>query len=196
MNDIYFLEKSEARGFAVQDPEFVVKIESADTAARAFQGVIQVTPGTLTISPTRLQEHWTGFRPWHHQAIASTEGLLVEWPATPHLSQKFIRRLFTFVSWLSDWDEEGADRIGVEVAAKAHSLAEEALAYAAEPHIAPARDGSLLLLWEFSDGSSVEYYVEGSENTGVAVLVSGLGVQEVELSSRWDLFRLLAQRRN
>ena len=96
-----------------------------------------------------------------------------------------------FTAWAPNWDEMGADHITLSTASHAIQLAQEALAVAAEPFVAPAADGSLMLQWRFPNGAEVEFYVEPDETVGTAVVDVSGQIHEISVSSVESLLRVL-----
>lgn len=109
------------------------------------------------------------------------------------LSQEFIRRLYEFVSWKPDWDEQGAAPVDAESALRAMQIAQRALEVAAEPYAVPAHDGSVLLIWDFPNGTRVEFFVDESDDWEPAsVTRRNESPETAEVASLDDLIELLA----
>ena len=105
------------------------------------------------------------------------------------LSVEFWARLMRFIEWAPGWDGEHAEHVDRETVLKAARFA-QAVGAAREPHAAPAPDGSVLLQWDRPDGSVVDVYIDEDEPE-VAIVTSGLDVQEVPISGPRDLRTLL-----
>lgn len=105
----------------------------------------------------------------------------------------FMERLLRFTSWSPNWDGDGAAHIDVRTAIKALVTAQACGVIAGDAFVAPSPDGSLLLQWDFRDGSTVELFIEESGFES-AVIVKETEVKEVPLTGLSDLRRLLYQR--
>ena len=116
---------------------------------------------------------------------------------TPHenLSLSFFSRLLRFVEWEPGWDGEAAEHIDHATAQKALEIALSMRAIASEPFVAPAPSGSLLLQWDFRDGTYVDVFVDSdSEFPAEAALVLKGVVHEIELTEPATLRTLLRKR--
>ena len=116
---------------------------------------------------------------------------------TPHenLSLSFFSRLLKFVEWEPGWDGEAAEHIDHATAQKAMEVALAMRPVAPEPFVAPAPSGSLLLQWDFHDGTYVDVFVDSdSEFPAEAALVLKGVVHEIELTEPATLRTLLAER--
>ena len=126
--------------------------------------------------------------------LARTAGPASAAPAT-HLSDDLIERLLRFVAWEPGWDGESAEQIETQTAFRAMKTAKDMLPVAAEPFVAPALGGSLLLQWDFADGTSVEVYVDPDATfPESAALDRGGIVYEVPLTGHESLRCLLENR--
>ena len=113
------------------------------------------------------------------------------------VSKAFRDRLWKFTKWSRGWDgeEEGAERIAYPTAGTALAITGRMMDIAGEPFIAPATDGSLVLVWKFEDRSSVEVYVEPDEERPTwASVTEGGAVDEVTLKDDDSLTALLKDR--
>ena len=126
--------------------------------------------------------------------LARTAGPASAAPAT-HLSDDLIERLLRFVAWEPGWDGESAERIETQTAFRAMKTAKDMLPAAAEPFVAPALGGSLLLQWDFDDGTSVEVYVDSDTAFPESAALDRDGiVYEVPLTGHDSLRSLLENR--
>ena len=120
-------------------------------------------------------------------------------PVTPDLvlSSEFFCRLLKFVAWAPGWDGERAEHIDHVTAVRAMEAASSMRPVVSEPFVAPAPSGALLLQWDFTDGSSVEVYVDDeTEFPASAALTDDDIVYEIDLSGPGALRSLLAKRGN
>lgn len=110
-------------------------------------------------------------------------------------SLDFFHRLLEFVEWEPGWDGETAEHVEISTARTAIEVAQNMLSVAAEPFVAPAPSGSLLLQWDFADRTSVEVYVdsEGGFPEWAALTLEGV-VYEVQLAGPAALLSLLNKR--
>ncbi len=132
-----------------------------------------------------------GFAPWEddRQGGAPAQG-----PASAELSSDFIGRLLEFAAWEPGWDGDAAERVEPSTARRAAEIARDMLPVAAEPFVAPAPGGSLLLQWDFAGGTSVEVYADGEPAFPErAVLTRGNVVHEVRLDGPGALRSLLGR---
>ena len=109
----------------------------------------------------RPKEAEPGFTPWEDDREG---GAPAQGPASAEqagLSSDFIGRLLEFVAWEPGWDGDAAERVEASTARRAADIARDMLTVAAEPFVAPAPSGSLLLQWDFAGGESVEVYTDG-----------------------------------
>ena len=107
----------------------------------------------------------------------------------------FVSRLLRFVEWEPGWDGEAAEHIDHATAQKALEVALAMRTVAPEPFVAPAPSGSLLLQWDFRDGTYVDVFVDSdSEFPAEAALVLKGVVHEIELTEPATLRTLLRKR--
>ena len=135
----------------------------------------------------RLQDTWYGM-----QEPASEKA-----PASPDmiLSAEFLSRILKFVAWAPGWDGERAEHIDHVTAVRAMEAASSMRPVVSEPFVAPAPSGALLLQWDFTDGSSVEVYVDDeTEFPASAALTDDDIVYEIDLGDPGALRSLLAER--
>lgn len=111
------------------------------------------------------------------------------------LSLDFFSRLLKFVEWEPGWDGEAAEHIDHATAQKALEIALTMRAVAPEPFVAPAPSGSLLLQWDFGNGSYVDVFVDDERSfpEEAALVLNGL-VHEIEITEPATLRSLLAER--
>ncbi len=110
------------------------------------------------------------------------------------LTLDFLSRLLKFVEWEPGWDGEAAEHIDHSTAQRALEIALDMRAVAPEPFVAPAPSGSLLLQWDFPDGTSVEVFVDGeTEFPAEAALTCDGLVHEVALAGPAKLRAVLTE---
>ncbi len=109
------------------------------------------------------------------------------------LSDEFTTRLLRFVSWKPGWDGDEATPVTVETATRALTIARSTLAVGPEPFVAPAADGSLLLVWDLPN-ADVELFVRG-DDWEAAALTRGETVTEEPVHSVGDVVALLRRAR-
>ena len=118
-------------------------------------------------------------------------------PSDLVLSAEFLSRILKFVAWAPGWDGERAEHIDHVTAVRAMEAASSMRPVVSEPFVAPAPSGALLLQWDFTDGSSVEVYVDDeTEFPASAALTDDDIVYEIDLSGPGALRSLLAKRGN
>ncbi|MYI83461.1 MAG: hypothetical protein F4056_09340 [Chloroflexi bacterium] len=156
-----------------------------------------MTTATLAAPPafrTDAEESEHGFGSW--QSSPESSHVTPESPATSprSLPMQFLVRLLQFVEWGPGWDGAGAEHVDRATAEVALRTAESMLTAAPEPFVAPAPSGSLLLQWDFADGSSVEVYVDSETDFPSAATLTRDGVvYEVELIGPTTLRSLLEE---
>ncbi len=163
---------------------------------------------TTTLAPSTVSSSFEDanpdFTPWDDaqgDGAPAVESPPVARPDEPssavplRCSLGFIRRLLEFVGWQPGWDGEAAEHVEISTALSAVETAQAMLEVAAEPFVAPAPSGSLLLQWDFADGTSVEVYVDGEAAFPEwAVLTREDVVHEVRLDGPGALRSLLERR--
>ena len=111
-----------------------------------------------------------------------------------HVSKAFRDRVWKYAFWDEGW-EEGAERITYPTAGTALVIADRMADIAGDPFVAPATDGSLILLWKFEDRSSVEVYIDPDEDHPTwASVIEGGAVDEITLEDDGSLVALLKDR--
>ncbi len=134
-------------------------------------------------------------RSWDMPAVQ--DSVVVE-PAPPQVTSvwmDFISRLLKYVEWEPGWDGGNAEHIDHSTARTALETAESMQAVAPVPFVAPAPSGSLLLQWDFPDGTSVEVYVDNEADFPEWAALTRAGVvYEIELTGPAGLRALLQQR--
>lgn len=111
----------------------------------------------------------------------------------PELSEMFVERILRFVSWAPAWDGQDASTVAVDATKRAVLIARRSLRYGPEPFVAPAADGSLLLQWDFPDGSSVECFVTSDGFDHISLTDDSGQVREVPVKSEDDLMSFLSR---
>jgi hypothetical protein len=110
-----------------------------------------------------------------------------------HLSDAFLRRIFSLVAMHDGWDGGREPRIQPATAAIAVRLASESTKFGAEPEVGPSPDGSILLEWAPAPGTAMEAYVPPPGAAGFEVIVSKAGViDEERVDTLDDVLRTLA----
>ena len=136
-----------------------------------------------------------GLPPWEDDR---QDGAPAQGPASAGqagLSPDFIGRLLEFVAWQPGWDGDAAERVEPSTARRAAEIARDMLPVAAEPFVAPAPGGSLLLQWDLAGGTSVEVYADGEPAFPEWAALTRQGVvHEVRLDGPGALRSLLGRR--
>lgn len=118
------------------------------------------------------------------------------WVPTNMVPPLFVSRILEFALWEVGWDGEDAARIEPLAAINAIRLATKMLDVADEPIAAPSPDGSLALLWDFADGSSIEVYIDSDEEepTWAGLITVDRPVEELTLDGAPALRSVLRER--
>ena len=89
------------------------------------------------------------------------------------LSPALVARLLELASLEPGWDEEAADPIAPSTTLAAMLLAYKMAEYASsDPSVSPMVDGSLILLWTFESGVSLEIIIEADERFPTYAMLS------------------------